>query len=195
MTESVKWATYIDALSSAIRLRSIQRGKKEVEAMLESADADGTEDEDDDELASRLSPYDEGPAPSVAHIAAIEGTDESPSLVLNGDDEIPRSPRNKASQVSVGTATTAGDEFFESCVPSLFLPHARRTLLTSLRRTATLIPLLLDLSPTIPVLSLCFPSFLLSSGIPSLFFIPRNVPCLDAPHSSLFLAVGASSRL
>jgi hypothetical protein len=119
MTESVKWSTYVDALSSAIRLRSLQRGKKEVEAMLESADADGTDEEDDDELASRLSPYDEAPAPIIAESTEVP----SAATTGSGDESISLSPRNQASQLSVNTATTGDNEFYESCVPLSVLSH------------------------------------------------------------------------
>ncbi|GAA6059042.1 hypothetical protein JCM10212_001267 [Sporobolomyces blumeae] len=62
LAEIVKWSTYIDALTSAVRLRSIQRGKKEVEAMLKSADLDDEDDENDDDIVTRLSPFEAPPA-------------------------------------------------------------------------------------------------------------------------------------
>ncbi|GAA5916121.1 hypothetical protein JCM6882_003942 [Rhodosporidiobolus microsporus] len=107
LAETVKWTTYIDALSSAVRLRSIQRGKKEVEAMLESADAG--DDEDDDELAASLSPYEQPPA-------SIK-VDAPPSPASPVDSKVDGNRQARfdstASQVSVATATT-GDEFFDS---------------------------------------------------------------------------------
>ncbi|GAA5940520.1 hypothetical protein JCM10213_001130 [Rhodosporidiobolus nylandii] len=98
LTESVKWTTYIDALASAIRLRSLQRGKKEVEAMLESADAD-EEEEDEDELAASLLPFEQPPS-------SIKADSAGPVTGLRHD--------SATSRVSVATATTGGDEFFES---------------------------------------------------------------------------------
>ncbi|GAA6028264.1 hypothetical protein JCM8097_006946 [Rhodosporidiobolus ruineniae] len=89
LTESVKWTTYIDALTSAIRLRSIQRGKKEVEAMLAEADED---DEDDDDLVASLSPYEQPPAVQQSKTDDEQGSQKrddsrTPSRVSSSRDE------------------------------------------------------------------------------------------------------------
>ncbi|GAA5975532.1 hypothetical protein JCM11641_004297 [Rhodosporidiobolus odoratus] len=107
LTESVKWTTYIDALTSAIRLRSLQRGKKEVEAMLESADVDEEEQDDDDELAASLSPFEQPPSAVSSHEPSPVDDDE------NGAHKRQSRYDSAASQVSVTTSHTA-DEYFES---------------------------------------------------------------------------------
>ncbi|GAA5854331.1 hypothetical protein JCM8547_001783 [Rhodosporidiobolus lusitaniae] len=117
LTESVKWTTYIDALASAIRLRSLQRGKKEVEAMLEQADDDEEDEEDDDELAARLSPYDEGPVPVAVKVVggekdAEKKQDPPPAVVVVDDSDVDADKLQ--SQISVATETTTGEEFFDS---------------------------------------------------------------------------------
>ncbi|GAA5833819.1 hypothetical protein JCM9279_001632 [Rhodotorula babjevae] len=56
--EGVKYRTYVDALASAIHLRALRRGKKQVERMLELADRDA--DEATEERAVGLSPLDDG---------------------------------------------------------------------------------------------------------------------------------------
>ena len=56
--EGVKYRTYVDALASAVHLRALRRGKKQVERMLELADRDA--DEATEELAVGLSPLDDG---------------------------------------------------------------------------------------------------------------------------------------
>ncbi|GAA6001536.1 hypothetical protein JCM10207_006712 [Rhodosporidiobolus poonsookiae] len=109
LTDGVKWTTYIDALTSAIRLRSLQRGKKEVEAMLESADADEDEDAlDDDELAASLSPY-EAPPSSIKLEPPAHTPAHSAESTRSGAGRLD----STTSQVSVATGTT-GDEFFDS---------------------------------------------------------------------------------
>lgn len=131
LSEIVKWSTYIEALTSGVRLRSIQRGKKEVEAMLKSADLDDEaeeEEEDDDELARRLSPFDEAPSSSTTKLTPTTTTTTTilPSegikrLQLEG--ERPKSARSSTdrppgsiSRVSVTTTSTRGgvDEFFDT---------------------------------------------------------------------------------
>lgn len=97
LTEIVKWRTYIEALSNAVRLRSIQRGRKEVEAMLQSADVD---EDDDDELAASLSPFEMPPASM-----SVPGTDT---------DDTTRPGYPSVSRVSITTTTTNGDEYFDS---------------------------------------------------------------------------------
>ncbi|KAK4054533.1 hypothetical protein OIV83_001027 [Microbotryomycetes sp. JL201] len=52
LSESVKYQTYIEALSSAIKLRSLKRGQKQIEQMLRQADQ--VEDEDEPEVLHGL---------------------------------------------------------------------------------------------------------------------------------------------
>ncbi|KPV74837.1 uncharacterized protein RHOBADRAFT_53773 [Rhodotorula graminis WP1] len=59
VAEGVKYRTYVDALATAVHLRALRRGKKQVERMLELADRDA--DEATEELAAvGLSPLDDG---------------------------------------------------------------------------------------------------------------------------------------
>ncbi|GAA5837679.1 hypothetical protein JCM3766R1_000554 [Sporobolomyces carnicolor] len=132
LSEIVKWSTYIEALTSAVRLRSIQRGKKEVEAMLKSADLNDDDDDDDDELAARLSPFDDMPsrnAPSALSPFRSQDSVPSESVRRLQLDDKPKSARSSTEQhderrsvypsgsrTSVTTTSTRGgfDEFFDS---------------------------------------------------------------------------------
>lgn len=132
LSEIVKWSTYIEALTSAVRLRSIQRGKKEVEAMLKSADLNDDDDDDDDELAARLSPFDDMPsrnAPSALSTFRSQDSVPSESVRRLQLDDKPKSARSSTEQhderrsvypsgsrTSVTTTSTRGgfDEFFDS---------------------------------------------------------------------------------
>ncbi|TNY24717.1 hypothetical protein DMC30DRAFT_345458 [Rhodotorula diobovata] len=59
VAEGTKYRTYVDALASAVRLRALRRGQKEVARMLERADAGADEDEEAEELVAGLTPYEE----------------------------------------------------------------------------------------------------------------------------------------
>ncbi|GAA5926050.1 uncharacterized protein JCM15063_005194 [Sporobolomyces koalae] len=120
LSEIVKWSTYIEALVAAVRLRSIQRGKKEVEAMLKSADLDDEEDDDDDELAARLSPFEE-PPPSRQDMptSILPPTDgikrlQIDSTPIGSEQGDRRFNQPLASRTSFATTSMRGDEFFDS---------------------------------------------------------------------------------
>ncbi|GAA5828758.1 hypothetical protein JCM11251_005861 [Rhodosporidiobolus azoricus] len=104
LAETVKWTTYIDTLTSAVRLRSIQRGKKEVEHMLEQADAG--DDEHDDELAASLSPYEQPPASIKVH-APLTPKSPTDSRTIGT-----RQTRFNSSTSQVSTATA--DEYLDT---------------------------------------------------------------------------------
>ncbi|EMS23943.1 SEC7-like domain containing protein [Rhodotorula toruloides NP11] len=112
LAENVKYNTYIDALSSAIKLRALQRGKKEVEAMLESADADA---DDEDELIASLSPSDGPTSPAVTATSTPPSPEITFSPAVSEPVPEPASRRqsryDSASQTSVATSRT---EFFDS---------------------------------------------------------------------------------
>lgn len=123
LTESVKYKTYVDALTAAVRLRALQRGQKEVAKMLEDADAD---DDDDDGVIASLSPYD---APSLAaaptsptlapsDFAKSGSTSASGQLDPNGSRR--QSRYDSAASATSATTNATNDEFFESCVPSSY---------------------------------------------------------------------------
>ncbi|GEM09884.1 SEC7-like domain containing protein [Rhodotorula toruloides] len=112
LAENVKYNTYIDALASAIKLRALQRGKKEVEAMLESADAEA---DDEDELIASLSPSD-GPASPTTTAKSTPPSPEitfSPAISETAPEPASRrqSRYDSASQMSDATGRT---EFFDS---------------------------------------------------------------------------------
>lgn len=67
LAETVKYQTYIDALASAIKLRALKLGQREIEAMLETADAAVEEDED----LPLISPTD-GPPPVLAPMVVVD---------------------------------------------------------------------------------------------------------------------------
>ncbi|BGP02291.1 hypothetical protein RTBOTA2_003978 [Rhodotorula toruloides] len=112
LAENVKYNTYIDALTSAIKLRALQRGKKEVEAMLESADADA---DDEDELIASLSPSDGPTSPAVTATSAPPSPEITFSPAIS--EPLPeatsrrQSRYDSASQMSDATSRT---EFFDS---------------------------------------------------------------------------------
>ncbi|BGP32385.1 hypothetical protein JCM10296v2_004166 [Rhodotorula toruloides] len=114
LAENVKYNTYIDALTSAIKLRALQRGKKEVEAMLESADADA---DDEDELIASLSPSDGGTSPAVTTTSTPPSPEITFSPAISEPLTEPTSRRqsryDSASQMSDATSRT---EFFDSAV-------------------------------------------------------------------------------
>ncbi|GAA5964713.1 hypothetical protein JCM3765_004365 [Sporobolomyces pararoseus] len=119
LSEIVKWSTYIEALTSAVKLRSIQRGKKQVEAMLKSADLNqDEEEEDDDELVSRLSPFDEAPTTSTTTIEGIKRLQIDSTRNIQDQQEGAggrrRSyPTNSRSSLTT-SSSTRGEEFFDS---------------------------------------------------------------------------------
>jgi len=94
--------------------------------MLKSADSEVEEDEDDDELVSRLSPFDEMPpsstnstTPTTANSNSrfndgVEGSRRS-SLARRESEDKEKSSRS-VSRVSVTTTSTRGgaDEFYDS---------------------------------------------------------------------------------
>lgn len=81
--------------------------------MLKSADSE----EDDDELVSRLSPFDEMPSSSTTPTATSNlrsHDDTSRRSSLAREEEKRRGPLQSVSRVSVTTTSTRGDEFFDS---------------------------------------------------------------------------------
>lgn len=78
LAEIVKYQTYIEALASAIKLRALKRGQKEVEQMLESAD-----DVDDDVV---ISPTD-GPGEGAFALPTMPASAVGVPLQLDDDEE------------------------------------------------------------------------------------------------------------
>lgn len=114
LAEIVKYQTYIEALTAAIKLRALKRGQKEVEQMLESADVD---EEDEDDVA--ISPTDGPgtgafamPSPQRPVINAEELQETAVGAEPEEDEDEPEAGPTRLSMVS-GT-TTDEDVFLDA---------------------------------------------------------------------------------
>ncbi|SCZ88711.1 BZ3500_MvSof-1268-A1-R1_Chr2-1g04587 [Microbotryum saponariae] len=137
LAEIVKYQTYIEALSAAIKMRALRRGQKEVDAMLESADDDlsmneegrhaemnggvtlDTEAENESELGHRDGGEGDDSEPTVSHSTDVFGTPEQVPLTSPTPNFASGGSRTKyrsgaPSSLSVTTNGTQEDVFFDT---------------------------------------------------------------------------------
>ncbi|KDE08850.1 hypothetical protein MVLG_00951 [Microbotryum lychnidis-dioicae p1A1 Lamole] len=137
LAEIVKYQTYIEALSAAIKMRALRRGQKEVDAMLESADDDlsmdeegrhakmnggvslDTEADNESELGHRDGGEGADSEPTVSHSTDVFGTPEqvpltppTPNFASGGSRTKYRS--GAPSSLSVTTNGTQEDVFYDT---------------------------------------------------------------------------------
>ncbi|SCV71895.1 BQ2448_4589 [Microbotryum intermedium] len=134
LAEIVKYQTYIEALSSAIKMRALKRGQKEVDAMLESADdnismdekahhteLDGpdSETENESELDHRDGDEGDDSEPTVSHSADVFCTPEHvpltpPTSIFVNSGSGTKYRSGAPSSLSVTTNGTQEDVFFDT---------------------------------------------------------------------------------
>ena len=109
LAEVVKYQTYVVALTSAIKLRGLKRGQKEVEMMLKEAD---TALDDDEDLAM-ISPTDGPPLPLVPQDQDEENTMEPRSangVAETSGEAVKTNGSARAPKTSMASVTTDGEE-------------------------------------------------------------------------------------
>ena len=109
LAEVVKYQTYVDALTSAIKLRGLKRGQKEVEMMLKEAD---TALDDDEDLAM-IPPTDGPPLPLVPQDQDEENTMEPRSangVAETSGEAVKTNGSARAPKTFMASVTTDGEE-------------------------------------------------------------------------------------